>query len=350
MFPALCQELLGYPLSKWGWTPSEGWVSLCNGLRDYQPPSKSLTITPERKWELVSAFQKSIRRGDMQMALSLVSAMDSLGEYSYWWRRVCVVGLEDVGLADDTLAAFVVACSSVFTPKKTGSKGYDVICYLVEKLCDLPNRSRIYCSYAVIEPGATKGELPELTMEDKEIVSAILERNAIVRAGGTPWLAWQKKNDWRAAGLVKYVGLRLPLEMTTVKTPVPPYKIIHDLPSCAYDMYTRTGLRVLHRLVRGVKGAEPIREFFRQNTVKDAHRALGEALFFEEGGRIRGELIYPALSCLEQRVFAHQFGLPLESWLHLRVLVGRALKVGVIDRVREEVLQQVYGQMLLGLI
>ena len=49
-------------------------------------------------------------------------------------------------------------------------------------------------------------------------------------------------------------------------------------------------------------------------------------------------------------MFAHQFGLPLESWLHLRVLVGQALKDGVVDRVREEVLHQFYGQMLLGLI
>jgi hypothetical protein len=74
------------------------------------------------------------------------------------------------------------------------------------------------------------------------------------------------------------------------------------------------------------------------------------ALFFVEGGRIQGELIYEPLSCLEQRLFPYQFGLPLDKWWHLRSLVEEALEKGIIDRVREEVLQQVYGQMLLGLI
>jgi len=42
----------------------------------------------------------------------------------------------------------------------------------------------------------------------------------------------------------------------------------------------------LKRLVRGVNGADDISQFFRQNSIKRAHIALGEALFFEEGGRI----------------------------------------------------------------
>src|SRR5438034_1441652 len=62
--------------------------------------------------------------------------------------------------------------------------------------------------------------------------------------------------------------------------------------------------------------------------------ALGEVLFFVEGGRIEGERIYEALRSLEQCLLAHQFGLPLKSWSHLRVLVEKALKNGVIDRVR----------------
>ena len=44
-----------------------------------------------------------------------------------------------------------------------------------------------------------------------------------------------------------------------------------------------------------------------------AETVLGEALFFVEGGCIRGELIYEPLCCLEQRLFAYQFGLSLNS-------------------------------------
>jgi hypothetical protein len=213
-------------------------------------------------------------------------------------------------------------------------------------MCDLSTRSRIYCSYSVIEPAVIKSELPELGAEDKLIVSAVMQRKAAVRVQTPtdPWREWQRKNDWRAEGLLKFVGLTLPLEITRVQTPVPPHKMFLDLPSYCYDVHTRVGLAMLKRVVQGVEGAEGIKELFQQNKIKGAHRAVGEALFFVEGGRIQGELIYEPLCGLEQRLFAHQFGLPLKRWLELRVLVEKALAEGVIDRVREEVLHQFYGR------
>ena len=119
MFCEDLQELLGYQEFRWGEAVSERWVSLCDGLRDYQAPGRSLAIEKARKWELVSAVQKSIRRGDQQIARRLISAMDSQpAEYAYFWRRLCVIACEDIGPADDTLAAFVVACSIVFPPRE----------------------------------------------------------------------------------------------------------------------------------------------------------------------------------------------------------------------------------------
>jgi hypothetical protein len=38
-----------------------------------------------------------------------------------------------------------------------------------------------------------------------------------------------------------------------------------------YDMHTRVGLRMLHRLVQGVEGAKAIRECFRQNNANSPH-------------------------------------------------------------------------------
>ncbi len=302
-------------------------------------------LARKRKWELVSALQKSIRRGEKETALYLLSAIDSMPEeYAYFWRRLCVIACEDVGPADDVLAAFVVTCSTVFPPKKTGNRNYDLLCFLAEQMCDLTTRSRIYCSYGLIEPAAMKCELPELKAEDKPIVATIMQRKASVQTPTNTWQEWQRKNDWRAEGLLRFVGLRLPLEMTRVQTPVPPYKMLFDLPSHCFDMHTRVGLAMLKRLVQGVEGAEVIREFFQRHKIKGAHRAVGMALFFVEGGRIEGELIYEPLCCLEQRLFAHQYGLPLKSWLELRVLVAKALADGIVDRIREEVLHQFYGR------
>jgi hypothetical protein len=329
----------------WAKPVSDRWVFLCDALRQYDAPVGRLVLARERKWELVSALQKSIRRGEKEITLHLLSAIDGMpGQYGYFWRRLCVIACEDVGPADDVLAAFVVACSTVFPPQKTGSENYRLFCFLAGQMCDLLTRSRIYCSYGTIEPAAMKCELPELRAEDKLIVSAIMQLKATVQIPTDPWREWLKKNDWRAEGLLKFVGLTLPPEMTRVQTPVPLYKILFDLPSYCFDVHTRVGLAMLKRFVQGVKGAEDIRELFQQNKIKGAHRAVGMALFFVEGGRIEGELIYEQLCCLEQRLFAHQYGLPLKSWVELRVLVEKALAEGLIDGVREEVLHQFYGR------
>jgi hypothetical protein len=304
----------------------------------------------ERKWELVSAFQKAIRRGEKQLALHLLSAMNSMPEeYAYFWRRLCVIACEDIGPADDILASFVVACCTVFPPKKTAGENYRIICYLAAQMCDLPTRSRIYCSYGAIEPAILNHLLPELNLQDQEIVSAILQRRAALQVPENPWLKWLRKNDWRAEGLLRFVGLKLPIEVTRNEVPIPPSKTIFDLPSYCYDMHTRVGLQVLQRLVRGVAGAEGIKEFFVEHKIKTAHRALGEVLFFMEGARIEGELFYEPLCSLEQRLFAHQFGLPLEKWKYLCFLMENTLREGVLDRVREELLQRYYAQEKLQL-
>jgi len=351
MVSAQFHELHRYPERRWAKAISDRWVFLCNGLRDYEAPRRCFPLNRERKWELVSAFQKSIRRGDKAMALRLISAMDSMpGEYTYFWRRLCVIACEDVGPADDVLASFVVACATVFPPKKTAGENYRLICFLAEEMCDLSTRSRIYCSYGALEPAAINADLPELALQDQQIIATIMQQRAAVQVPENPWREWQKKNDWRAEGLLKFVGLRLPLPMIQIDMPIPPSRILFDLPSYCYDMHTRVGLQVLQRLVRGVHGAEGIKDFFEENTIKSAHRALGEELFSVEGGSIQGELIYEALCSLEQRLFAHQFGLPFKNWGDLRVLVEKALKNGVIDRVREEVLRRHYGQEKLQLI
>jgi hypothetical protein len=345
------QELFVYPQRRWATDISERWVSLCNGLREYEAPDRLLVFEAARKWELVSAFQKSIRRADRVMALRLVSAMASMPEeYGHFWRRLCVIACEDVGPADDVLTSFVVACATVFLPKKIAGENYRIMCFLASQMCEPPNRSRIYCRYGAIESAALKSDLPELTLQDDAIVAAIMQQSGGIQVPENSWREWQMKNDWRTDGLLKFVGLTLPLPMIQSDAPLPPSKVLFDLPSYCYDMHTRVGLNVLQRLVRGVAGAEGIKEFFQENRIKDAHRALGEMLFTVEGGRIKGELLYEPLCSLEQRLYAHQFGLPFDKWTDLRILMGKALDEGIVDRVREEVLMRYYGQEQLQLI
>jgi hypothetical protein len=154
-----------------------------------------------------------------------------------------------------------------------------------------------------------------------------------------------KENQWRAEGILRFVGLNLPLQMSIVKVAIPPRRLLFDLPNYCYDMHTRTGLAVIRWLKHGVRGAEEIRDLLRQNQIETPHKALGEAPFFVEGGRIEGELIYGPLCHLEQKVIAHQLGLSLETWLYLQILVEQAIVDGIVDRVREDVLDQRYGSL-----
>jgi hypothetical protein len=302
-----------------------------------------MVLAIDRKWELVSALQKSIRRADKPMALRLVSAIDNMPEeYGYFWRRLCVITCEDIGPADDELVTFVLACSSIFTPKRTGSKTYDILCFLVELMCDLPNRSRIYCSMSMIESLVVEGNVPELSAEDTQMVSAIMRRKVMMLSPADAWQKWQSKNDWRAEKMLRFVGLTLPSETFKVQLPIPTYKMLFDLPSYCYDMHTRIGQEVLSQLIRGAFGATAIKSFIYRSRVKGALKGLGEALFFVEGARLEGEMLYPSLSRLEQLLIAHQLGLSLNEFLALQCLVLDALNAGIIDQIREEVLHKTY--------
>jgi len=190
--------------------------------------------------------------------------------------------------------------------------------------------------------------MPPLSNEDAAIEEAIARQKESIRGATTLVHLWQKKNNWRTEGLLQFVGLSLPSESHVKTDPLPAFRMIFDLPSYCYDVHTRIGLTVLRRLVHGTHGA--IREFFKQNRTQMAHKVLGEALFTVEGGREKCELVYPSLSSLEQRIFAHRFGLPFDRWPHLCDLTREALEKGVIDRLREEALRQQYGQEKLELI
>jgi hypothetical protein len=221
------------------------------------------------------------KRGEVQSAS--VTYRGRAGFCGKRRRRLCVIACEDIGPADDELATFVVACSSIFTPKRTGSKTYDIFCFLVELMCDLPSRSRIYCSMSMIESIAAEGVLPKLSDENAQMVSAIMHRKVMMLSPADAWQKWQSKNDWRAEKMLRFVGLTLPSETFKVQLPIPAYKMLFDLPSYCYDIYTRIGQEVLRRLMRGTFGATAIKNFVHRSKVKKALKALGEALFSVEG-------------------------------------------------------------------
>src|SRR5438309_9898375 len=101
-FEAKIDELQAYPHHYFGEPHTERWLYLCSCLSKYQAPFSTFEIERDRKWELVSALQKAIRRADKGTALQLISAFAHMPqEHGYLWRRMCVIACEDVGPADN---------------------------------------------------------------------------------------------------------------------------------------------------------------------------------------------------------------------------------------------------------
>jgi hypothetical protein len=83
-------------------------AQLETGLADFAPEFERLTLTnTTERWRSSSACQKSIRRGLAQTAMTFASA---LREYDagYWWRRLPLAALEDVGHGNRTAVGMVL--------------------------------------------------------------------------------------------------------------------------------------------------------------------------------------------------------------------------------------------------
>jgi replication-associated recombination protein RarA len=60
----------------------------------------------------VSALQKSVRRGQEELALFWMDEMIDSGYINYFWRRMSVIVVEDIGLANPFA---VTVISSLYT-------------------------------------------------------------------------------------------------------------------------------------------------------------------------------------------------------------------------------------------
>jgi len=328
-----------FPKQKWHLAPTEFWLQLSEALTHYTPPPSTLTVkNPDRKWEITSAYQKMIRRGDWAVAQRLVSAMFCLpAELPYFWKRVPVVAAEDIGLANVELTQFVFACSAVYGPKSPDF--YKVFCFLTHIMCDAPARSRVTCSYSVIE-GIMKLMHPNIHngwTESTKAAMAFIAKQKLTE--NTPYSQWLAKSEWRGEGMLQYLRmLDVPLTPRE-EVPMPEVKLLFGLPNLCYDMHTRVGMRSLTRLT----GVTALREFYAANPyVKKDAKMLGWLLFFAEGGRLQGELVNEGIAADEQYAVRKKFSLSPEQYLHLSAIVVEQVTTGKLDQIRLSCLNETY--------
>jgi hypothetical protein len=303
----------------WQVEPTEKWQLFCNQLGDHPPTPVTLTVrNMQRKWELVSAYQKCIRRGLKEEALRLVTGFLSFdsSDWRYFWRRICTTACEDVGYADPELMNFVIACSMTCTAKTLAPEDLlRVWLFVTTRMCDT-TRSRIYCQLSLIEEFTKKGLTPCDLLEDweKDIATAL----TAAPISSDPKTLWAFKNNWRGEAMLKFQTYDLNLRPIASEEPERSYEMLFGLPDFTYDMHTRIGRTACIWMCGSFK------RFFNEHPVcrgENNDKALGWALFYVEGGYIKGGLSDPRLSEVEMKFVASKFGWHVEVWRALLEMV-----------------------------
>lgn len=344
--PVNVSKLLTFPASEWSEEASTFWNHFCGLLESFHPPERKFkTVNPERKWELVSAYQKAIRRGDTDTALHLCGAFACLPEqWEYFIRRMTVIAMEDVGPGNLEVAKFVVACACVYSPQKHTGWWYQISCCLSYLMTQSYHRSRVYCSLHCISAKLKTAPFEMIGSFGGQVREYIAGVSDGSYTGNSPdaYLPWCIKNDWRTDGLLKYSAIELPeclpLCRLLDEVPLPQGTMMKGLPSYAYDMYTRVGKQVLGI----IHGETPQIQNLLAPVKNDKLTILGEALFFVEGGRIKNELLNTDLYQLEQKLMVWGTGLELDAWYELRAIMESLLVGGYIDHHRQDVLKKMY--------
>jgi len=189
-------------------------------LAEYTPAHQVATVLSHKghKWRAMSALQKAIRRSDTLLAYKAGRAMLFGGVSSDLWRRLAVISLEDIGLADPYQSAF----ASLFAGNKAlrlklGEE--KLMFWLLDKMCGAA-KSRDLCDLIfsawcdppckAVEPGVralSTAEVLEVACDDG---APLMERLWAYRH---MWDRWKdKKEEAHPAGLKKefYDRIKLP--------------------------------------------------------------------------------------------------------------------------------------------
>ena len=312
---------------------------LSNNLsqRIYADIEQSLTD----KWLAVSSLHKSIRRGEVDLALRATATL-LRADPDYLFRRLPVIAYEDIAIANPVLCAQVLFATSKRVQAAFGIK--QLAFSLVEQMA-LSVKSRtttdIFC-LLLSDPYANDYIDSCLTMppakwveiaQDKELcltqrMAAIkLISGHSVRKNQRHYVDITKPNRDALLRLVvemkinaiehhliingqsKTLGLNgaLILAGEMLSNSQTSSEINHDLTNsndhgviyAAYDQYCRQGREIISKFVATSK---PLQLFFQQNTIKHPDKMIGVMLFIIEGCIADKQLNFDGMLKLQKQV------------------------------------------------
>ena len=178
-------------------------------LADYAFEARTTFIKdPMHKWRASSAMQKAIRQGDVETALRMAQGLWSF-DPEYLWRRLPVIAMEDIGVADPALVAAVLWVAGKKQWREQNGGHQKVLYCLVDRLArSVKDRSvcDLVCWVTYCPDMAEKRKAMFVAVEDAKVRFHLM--------GGlydpAVFLADRMLAGWALAGTKSHPGENLP--------------------------------------------------------------------------------------------------------------------------------------------
>ena len=117
-------------------------------LATYEPPDIQTKLRDKNaRWKAMSALQKAVRRGNVELAQRAGHALWCSGFASGFWYRLAVISYEDIGIADPVACALInlLGAEKSWRAKLDEKKA---MFWIIEQACKAP-KSRDACMLEV---------------------------------------------------------------------------------------------------------------------------------------------------------------------------------------------------------
>jgi hypothetical protein len=301
------------------------------------PPFEPLAISP---WLAAALLQKSLRRGEENLALHAAAALLQISP-DRMWRRCAGIVAEDVGLGNVDVVAIVAAVLAGKRFRAGFGGEWRVASFIVSQMATKCRASDDLLMTAERHPSLANARREFSALSTRELLSIVAGSASIPERGlalwfalGTghrpsPWLRPRRgepgvvfdhlceiglphtlveigRELFRRTGepLGPFLSLLAPqrqVETATVADDdIPPVVMIGQLPSWAFDRYSREGLACLQLFLRG--NSETARWVRSHIPTTKRVDFIGDVLFRVEGQTTRQRLHWPTAGELRRLV------------------------------------------------
>ena len=290
------------------------------------------------QWVVKSLLQKSIRRGEVEVAQR--AALTFLAQKSSAiWRRFIVIAFEDIGAGSADVVAMTVAASTDASWRKKSGGDIVVASHLARLLAEAPK------SRSAEHLITSSDQHPSLKQERRAVSSSSIAENLVVVANKSNSLMHRALAGWCVSGIAwkreKVPGSNLPALLdtfrqlgvseelvaatgiaatksrepialmvpliwlaandsqvpTVVEAAVPGTLVLDGIAMFALDKHTRIGQEAIRSLV---KYNSAVREFLERHvTPAQRHKAAYMAAFYADAAPLASKLSWDGADRLE---------------------------------------------------